>query len=214
MGDPGAGKSTLLARIIWELAQKAQRDETALIPVLVELKSYQSTGDRRGIRSLIQSSLEMHDPALDDMDLQRLLREKRLLLLVDGINELPDERVKTELKNFYLNIPPIATTRNAGSEGIERKLELQPLTSMQVAKFLEERLPNCDRAQLQKLGDRAQDLGQMPLMIWMLYSIFQTNKEIPETRGEAYRAFTTLYTERAKEGALRESRTLLRGRLR
>ncbi len=40
VGSPGAGKSTLLARIIWQVAQQAQQNEKAPIPVLVELKLY------------------------------------------------------------------------------------------------------------------------------------------------------------------------------
>jgi HEAT repeat protein len=47
-------------------------------------------------------------------------------------------------------------------------------------------------------------------MVWMLYIIFNTSEEIPGTRGEAYRRFTTHYVEQAKEGIdLAESRILL-----
>jgi len=49
-------------------------------------------------------------------------------------------------------------------------------------------------------------------MVWMLYSIFQQNPndEIPQTRGEAYRRFTTIYAERAKDSFdLDESRSQL-----
>ncbi len=134
------------------------------------------------------------------------------MLLADGFNELPTDQARAEFRKFCgRNIPVIVTSRELANDlGLERKLDLPPPSSQQVARFLEERLPNCDRAQLQKLGDRVRDLGQTPLMIWMLYSIFQTRHEIPETRGEAYRAFTTLYAEKAKEGIdLTESRTVL-----
>ena len=143
VGKPGAGKSTLLAKVAWQSVQQAKNDkfDKAQIPVLVELKSYQSTGDRAGIRGLILSSLEKHDPSLDGAALQQLLIKKRLLLLADGINELPDERAKKELKDFCLNVPLIATSRYVGSEKIDRKLELQPPSSSQVARFFEERLP-------------------------------------------------------------------------
>jgi len=212
VGKPGAGKSTLLAKVAWQSVQQAKNDkfDKAQIPVLVELKSYQSTGDRAGIRGLILSSLEKHDPSLDGAALQQLLIKKRLLLLADGINELPDERAKKELKDFCLNVPLIATSRYVGSEKIDRKLELQPPSSSQVARFFEERLPNCDRARLRELGDRVKDLGQTPLMIWMLYSIFRAKNEIPETRGEAYRVFTTLYANPTKDEIdLADSRTML-----
>jgi hypothetical protein len=47
-------------------------------------------------------------------------------------------------------------------------------------------------------------------MVWMLFSVACKNGNIPTTRGEVYRAFTTLYAERTKEGIdLDESRILL-----
>ena len=211
VGDPGAGKSTLLKRLLRDAAEKAQKDEQAPIPVFVELKDYKTTGDRAGVRGLILESLESHDPALDEEALKQLLARKRLLLLTDGLNELSYEPAKAELKKLCLHQAIIATSRFANSWwDIDRKLEIQPLTSQQVKQFLEERLPNRDRAEVEKLGKRVRDFGQTPLMVWMLYSIFQANKETPTTRGEAYRSFTALYVEQAKTGLdLAESRFLL-----
>ena len=211
VGVPGAGKSTLLKRLLRDAAEKAQKDEQAPIPVFVELKDYKTTGDRAGIRGLILESLESHDPVLDEEALKQLLAKKRLLLLADGFNELSYEPAKAEIKKLCLHQAIVATSRFANSWwDIDRKLEIQPLTPQQVKRFLEERLPNRDRAEIEKLGERVRDFGQTPLMAWMLYSIFQANKETPTTRGEAYRIFTALYVERAKTGLdLAESRFLL-----
>jgi HEAT repeats/NACHT domain len=211
VGDPGAGKSTLLKRLLRDAAEKAQKDEQAHIPVLVELKDYKTTGDRVGIRGLILENLESHDPALDEEALKQLLTGKQLLLLADGLNELSHEPAKAELKNLCRHQAIIATSRFAnGWLNIDRELEIQPLTPQQVKRFLEERLPNRDLAEVEKLGERVRDFGQTPLMVWMLYTIFQENQETPTTRGESYRSFTALYVERAKTGIdLAESRFLL-----
>lgn len=211
VGSPGAGKSTLLKRLLRDVAEKAQKDEQAPIPVLVELKDYKTAGDRVGVRGLILESLESHDPALDEEALKQLLAGKRLLLMADGLNELPHEPAKTELRNLCRHQALIATSRFTNDWwDIDRKLEIQPLTPQQVKRFLEERLSNRDRAEIEKLGDRVRDFGQTPLMVWMLYSISQAYKETPTTRGEAYRTFTALYVERAKTGLdLAESRFLL-----
>jgi HEAT repeat protein len=208
VGNPGAGKSTLLTRIIWQATQKAQQDETAPVPVLVELKLYRELG----IWELIQTSLENCDLYLEIADIKKLVERNRILLLADGFNELPTERARTEFKKFCgRKLGVIVTSRDSANDlGLERKLELQSLSHLQVEQFLEKRLPNCERSRLKELGDRVKDLGQTPLMVWMLYSIFRAKNEIPETRGEAYRAFTTLYAERAKEGIdLTESRNIL-----
>lgn len=211
VGSPGAGKSTLLKRLLRDAAQKAQNDEQAPIPVFVELKDYKTTGDRAGVRGLILENLESHDPALDEEALKRLLAGKQLLLLADGLNELSHEAAKAELKNLCRHQAVIATSRSTNDWwDIDRKLEIQPLTLQQVKRFFEEHLPNRDRGEIEKLGNRVRDFGQTPLMVWMLYSIFQANKETPTTRGEAYRSFTALYVERAKTGIdLAESRFFL-----
>ena len=206
VGPPGAGKSTLLEMICKQAAALAIEDPQAPIPVFVELRDYK-TGE--GFRGFILQNLESHDPSLDDGDLTKLLEKRRLLLLVDGLNEKPEAR--RDLTKFCRNIQLIATGRQDGDGwDIERKLELQPLSEKQVRDFFELRLPDADRKQLQTLGDRVRDFGQTPLMVWMLYSIFRANKDVPETRGEAYRSFTTLYGERAKDGIdLSDSRSLL-----
>ena len=178
----------------------------APIPVLVELRDYKAG---EGFRGFILQNLQSHDQCLDEGHFKKLLQEGRLLLLVDGLNENPE--AKSELNTFCRNVPLIATGRQ-DSDGweIERKLELQPLSTEQVKCFFELRLPDADRAQVQALGDRVKDFGQTPLMVWMLYSIFRANKDVPETRSEAYRSFTTLYSERAKEGIdLSDARSLL-----
>lgn len=208
VGSPGAGKSTFLAKALFEAAQLAQTDSTAPIPVLVSLSLY----DESGIWGLVQTSLEIYGLYLDVAEIKQLVEKNRLLLLADGVNELTEERARRKLKEFCRRkIPMIFTTRDLGGDlGIEHKLEIQSLSFTEVETFLHDRLSRQDQKRVQELCDRVKDFGQTPLMVWMLYSIFQGTGEIPTTRGEAYRAFTTLYAERAKEGIdLDESRSLL-----
>jgi HEAT repeat protein len=208
VGSPGAGKSTLLSRLVWQAAQTAQQNAQAPIPVLVELKLY----GEAGIRELIQTALENRDLYLEIPEIKQLVAQRRLLLLADGLNELPNDRARTEFRKFCgRNISVIVTSR-AGTEdlGLERKLQLQALSNAKVEDFFQSRLPGRARVEIQALGDRVKQFEQTPLMVWMLFSIFQHNGEMPSTRGEAYRTFTTLYAARSKEGIdLNESRGLL-----
>jgi predicted NACHT family NTPase len=206
VGSPGAGKSTLLARVMSHAAQQALKNPKLPIPVLVELKRESK------IWELIQTALENHNLYLEISDIKRLIANKRLLLLADGFNVLPTETARAEFNDFCKReIPIIVTTRDfAGDVRIERKLQLQNLDSLKVKAFFQSRLPCQDQKQIQQLCERVKDFGQTPLMVWMLFSVFQKNGEIPATRGEAYRAFTTLYAERAKIGIeLDESRSCL-----
>ncbi|MEB3177814.1 MAG: HEAT repeat domain-containing protein [Nostocaceae cyanobacterium] len=208
VGSPGMGKSTLLARVMSDAAQQALNNPEFPIPVLVELKLYRESG----IWVLMQTALETHNLYLDIPDIKRLVADKRLLLLADGLNELPTEPAKYEFQKFcQRQIPIIVTTRDfAGDVRIERKLQLQNLDSLKVKAFFQSRLPGQEQKQIQQLCDRVKDFGQTPLMVWMLFSVFQQKGEIPATRGEAYRTFTTLYVEKAKQGIdLDESRSCL-----
>ena len=207
VGSPGAGKSTLLARLLWQSAKKAQQNTQAPIPVLVELKRYGV-----GIWELIQTSLEDCNVYLDISDIKQLVEQRRLLLLADGFNELPNNHARNEFRKFCGRKIPIIVTSRDGMEdlGFDRKLQLQALSDAKVKDFLQSRLPGQAQARIKELTDRVKDFGQTPLMVWMLYGIFRQNGDIPNTRGEAYRTFTTLYAEKAKEGIdLDESRSLL-----
>jgi energy-coupling factor transporter ATP-binding protein EcfA2 len=210
-GSSGSGKSTLLSKLFYLSALKTQKGESDLIPVLIELKSYETAGEDGGLEGLILNSLQGHDPDLGKEDLKRIRKEKRLSLFIDGFNELPSERAKPKIRQYCKNILTIATSRNEGDwRELGQRLEISPLTYGEVIDFFRERLPGTSREKLKELGSRVKDFGDTPLMVWMLYCVFNTNKEIPETLGEAYRRFTTLYLERLKEGIdLQESRVLL-----
>ena len=200
-GSPGTGKSTLLEKLAVKAASKAQIDANAPIPVLIKLKNYEASGERPRIRELIQASLERGGLSLGDEAIKQLPAH-RFLLLMDGWNELSDEKAKSTIKDSCKPYSIIVTSRNARDwwNVQHKKFEIQPLSRQDVTCFFNERLPNTELQQLQKLIDRVKDFGQTPLMVWMLYSVFQATGSTPETRGEAYYTFTKLYSERAKQG--------------
>jgi HEAT repeat protein/energy-coupling factor transporter ATP-binding protein EcfA2 len=205
VGKPGAGKSTLLKQILLRSSKKALEDFNAPIPVLIELNCYTQ---QPNILDLIGAAFEKYNflSVISEQEkiihIKSLIKDKRLLLLVDGVNGLSRE-ARSALKDFCdRDLPIILTTRevDAGNLGIQKKLEIQPLKPEKVKEFFNKNLPN-HQGRVKELCDRVSDFGQTPLMVWMLYSIFRQNpqSEIPTTRGEAYRRFTTIYVERGKE---------------
>lgn len=214
VGRPGSGKSTALIRLLMEEASsftakppdalspspspKVGRGGQERIPVLVELRYWQGS-----IEGLIQGFLKRHGLMLDDAALSAQLGEGRFLLLVDGLNELPTEEARTQLSAFrrsYPHVPMIFTTRDlglGGDLGIEKKLEMQPLTETQMKAFIRAYVPNQAEAMLRQLNHRLRDFGQTPLLLWMLCEVFQQspNQQLPNNLAEVFRAFTTMYED-------------------
>ena len=207
VGKAGAGKSTILAKVLLEAAEEALQNSISPVPVLIKLKDYQNQSD---FLLLIRDAFERFG-FLEEMQeseqkiyIKKLIKDKRLVLLADGVNELSSDGYKA-FKYFCGDyLPMIATTRdiNVGNLGIQTNLEIQPLSAEKVKGFFSEKLPDYhDIRRVQELCDRVRDFGQTSLMVWMLYIIFKQNplKETPNTRGEAYREFTDLYSREAKD---------------
>lgn len=126
VGSPGVGKSTALLRCLVQLAEREHEKPEPRIPVLISLKRYNSNcfscpEDPSGILTLIKDILE---PALwlELSDIKKpLFKDKRLILLLDGLNEMSAGEKRTELEEFRKKcdrskVLLICTTRELGGE--------------------------------------------------------------------------------------------------
>ncbi len=208
VGRPGSGKSTALARLLLQEAENALNDRLAKIPVLVELRYLPSEANESSVCDRILAFMHKHDPALDidEAGIKQLLRQGRLLLLVDGVNELPSDRGRVMVNQFrelyQKTCPMIFTTRElsaGGDFGIAKRLEMQPLTEPQMQQFVMAYLPTQGERLLRQLSGRLREFGQTPLLLWMLCSLFQQSEQIPPNLGMVFRAFTVGYGDRIKQ---------------
>jgi HEAT repeat protein len=164
------------------------------IPVLVELRQYKTS-----VLDLIRQFLRRHKLRLESADIETLLDDGQFLLLVDGVNELPNEDAQRDLKTFrqnYPDTPMIFTTRDlgvGGDLGIEKKLEMQPLTEEQMQQFVRAYLPEQGEEMLRRLGGRLREFGQTPLLLWMLCIVFEQVGVIPKNLGSLFREFDKAY---------------------
>ncbi|NEO09993.1 HEAT repeat domain-containing protein [Moorena sp. SIO3I8] len=196
VGRPGSGKSTALVRL---LGDEGIQDK---IPVLVELRYYQTS-----VLELVKHFLESHlGQPLDSKEIEKLLFDRQFLLLIDGVNELPSEAARLDLTKFrqkyQKTTPMIFTTRDlgvGGDLGIEKKLEMQPLSAAQMSEFVRKHLPQQGEQMLTQLGDRLREFGQTPLLLMMLCALFQDKGDIPSNLGLVFRSFTQFYSEKIKQ---------------
>ncbi|NET80911.1 MAG: NACHT domain-containing protein [Moorea sp. SIO1F2] len=196
VGRPGSGKSTALVQLL------ADEGIQGRIPVLVELRYYQTS-----VLELVRNFLKRHGVWLDSTEeIERLLFKGQFWLLIDGVNELPSEAARLDLTQFRQDYqkttPMIFTTRDlgvGGDLGIQKKLEMQPLSADQMSEFVRKYLPEKGEQMLEQLGDRLREFGQTPLLLMMLCSLFQNKGEIPSNLGLVFRSFTQFYSDNIKQ---------------
>ena len=192
IGRPGSGKSTALARLMLKLIEEGK------VPILVELRSWQTS-----VVELVQSFFKRHNFLLSVGEVEVLLDAKRLVLLVDGVNELPSEAARRDVHKFRKNhpkVPMVFTTRDlglGGDLGIGKKLEMQPLTEKQMRAFAEAYLPGKADKMLLQLKGRLWELSQTPLLLWMLCEVFKQSpdRNLPSDLGGILQIFTNSYEQ-------------------
>ncbi|NET56012.1 MAG: NACHT domain-containing protein [Symploca sp. SIO2E6] len=219
VGRPGSGKSTALVRLLLEEAERGRDAETRRwgdgemgrwgdgdfyrIPVLVELRFYQHS-----VLERVKAFLLQHDPDLDvdEEILKKWLRQGKLLLLLDGFNELPSDEARQQVRVFrkdYPKTPMVFTTRHlqvGGDLNISKKLEMQPLTETQMRQFVCAYLPQQGEQMLKQLGSRLREFGETPLLLWMLCSVFASNSyQIPANLGSVFRRFIGIHDNELKQ---------------
>ena len=204
VGRPGSGKSTALARLLLQEAENALSIARAKIPVLVELRYLPSEANESSVCDRILAFMHKHDPTLDidEAGIKLLLRQGRLLLLVDGVNELPSDRDRAQVSQFrelyQKTCPMIFTTRElsaGGDLGIAKRLEMQPLTEPQMQQFVMAYLPTQGERLLRQLSGRLREFGQTPLLLWMLCEVFKSGKNnlVNLNLGKIFQVFTKAY---------------------
>ncbi|WP_293329876.1 HEAT repeat domain-containing protein [Microcoleus sp. CAWBG58] len=195
VGKPGSGKSTVLQRFRWELAREALEDCDRPIPVLVELRHDWS------IVEAICAEFEDAQLYVSPEEVNDLRVRGKLLLLLDGVNEVPSQKRRQELQRFHQknsHTRMIFTTRDlalGGSFGIEKKLEMCALTQPQMQEFVHKHLPQHGDLLLRQLRDRLREIAETPLLLWMMCEVFEKTGEIPQSKGELFQKFDRQYDE-------------------
>lgn len=201
-GRPGSGKSTTLKRLVLMLADAGLSGKTQAVPIFVQLK-----GDK-SIFEHIEAEFYRAKVRVDLQQIKELLFEDRLILLLDGWNEIPSSYRRKALQAFRgenLSTPIIFTTRDLAIGGdlpeIKHRLEMRSLDNSQMQDFVEKYLASKgihDQAShlLGQLKDRLKEVAETPLSLKMLCDVFEPEtRRIPQSKGELFRLFDAKFDE-------------------
>jgi len=138
LGDPGGGKTTTLRNLELNQIEVAEKNGTAPIPIYIKLNEWQDE-----MESL--SGFMLRQLGVFGRELERLLRERRATLLLDGFNEIPaNQREKKggQIKQLFEGHRTLITILSCRELDYVGKLDLgfdrlviTPLTPQQILEY-------------------------------------------------------------------------------
>ncbi|ATB41927.1 hypothetical protein CYFUS_007403 [Cystobacter fuscus] len=236
LGCPGAGKSTFLRRLgleallprrTWSAplleslgrgpdlgAIELSRYEHDCLPVLIELRRFRT--DAIDLTPLIQNELAICGLPESGELVRTLLEEGRLLLLLDGVDEVPDcqlDKAISHMSDFvdrYSGNRFVISCRTAFYKGYFSRFEdvlLSDFDDQQVASFVQnwfrsdtDRQYRLSEEFLKLLGEpahaSARELAHTPLLLTFLCLTYDDRQRLPANRSELYRQALEILMER------------------
>jgi NACHT domain len=218
LGGPGMGKSTFLRKVGLEALKQGQGEyQHACIPVFLELRKYR--WDKAiGIDLQEKIAEEFQHCGLSEYQdcTKRLLEEGKLLILFDGLDEVPTELlgqmtgaikdlVDRYSKNRFIASCRIAAYRSFQNFSRFTDVAIANFDELQIQCFIENWFKSHDRpewgAECQKRLNNddhkaTRELAQTPLLLTLICILFLKRGEFPTKRSTLYaEAVWTLLAE-------------------
>jgi len=179
VGETGSGKTISMLALARDLATTALTEPGAPLPVLVSAATWGAEGrTESGLADWIGREVPLPHAQID-----QLFRSGRVVLLVDGLDEVPtahgrtEQRggsVRDELVRCLARVQLLVIAGRPGAFesahqelGVRSMLELQPLDDQQIADFVHD-LPAA--ATVLRNDDSMRETARTPLMLTMLCS--------------------------------------------
>lgn len=201
LGDPGSGKTVLAVRLTLDLL--ARRDELAKVPVLFAVSTWDPGGEH--LHSWLARRLT-GDYRIPPDIASGLVTDGRILPILDGLDELPDElhaAAIEEIDRAVGRTSPVAVfCRGTQYEiAVETRgrvladatvIELNPLDRRDIARFITDGLPASDRRWGPVLGSDDTTTGPLAdaLSTPLMASLARAAYAAPGTRPTELLGFT------------------------
>ncbi len=209
-GKPGSGKTTFLQHVALQCSQGALHPDR--LPIFIKLKNFAEQARESGDFSLFHwIEGELNNSQITSEKVKRLIEGGKLLILLDGLDEVRDKESGKILKsigcfseNFYKN-NLILTSRIAANqcrfEGFT-DLQLADFNKIQIEAFVGKWFAAaCSHSRSEGLAKASQfleklrlpenrsirELAVTPLLLHLTCLVFQTKANFPTKRTELYK---------------------------
>lgn len=235
LGAPGVGKSTFLRKVGLE-ALKGREGNFAheCLPVFLELKRF--TADQIDIEALITHEFKICGYPYPDQMVQTGLKSGKLLILFDGLDEVPAANVNNVIRKIedfvdqYSQNRFIASCRIAAYTGGFRQfteVEMADFDDTQIEAYIKnwfDSTPDRYRYQLdeevktadqcwQALNARGhhatKELARNPLLLTLLCMVYDSSQNFPQNRAALYEKALNIFLEEwAAEKRVRQEESI------
>ena len=228
LGAPGSGKTTFLRRIgleallprkswtmpSFEVNEYLSRYEHETLPVYIELRRFKT--EDINLFKLIQNEFEVFGFPETHNFIDKALKKGRLLLLLDGLDEVPKDRLDIVInhirdftdkydKNRYITSCRIAFYKTYFTKYTD--VEIAAFSDVQIKTFARNWFLSGDYLDgvtseefiLQLFGDKqlsTLELARTPLLLTFLCLVFDESQKLPSNRASLYRRALMILLER------------------
>jgi HEAT repeat protein len=158
-GEGGSGKTTIACQIAkWAMIKDKSKRLTQhlMLPVLIEQELKLQSGE--GMKPLmedivgqIQDLSDGEQKIVDELLVEQLLRQRRILLIVDHFSEMSQqtrEKINPEVPEFPANALVITSRIEEKFNGIDNKITTLRFDGGKLAYFIEQYLKQCQKWEL------------------------------------------------------------------
>lgn len=202
LGRPGAGKTTFLKHLAIECLNGNHFADR--VPLFVTLKEFAETDDQPDLVNFLAT-------LLPHPDLTQLFSAGRVLLLLDGLDEVKEtdirrvnQQIRSFAERFYQNQIVVTCRIAAKSYIFEQFVEVEVADfnpqqiEIFVRKWFQAKQPQKADRFLERLKEHKpiQELANNPLLLTLLCLIFEEKNKFKESRADLYREGVDLLLEK------------------
>lgn len=202
-GIIGQGKSIFMRSLA---SEEIRSNNAKRLPIFIELKNLNAKMD---LRLAIHKQLESYDIEVDEDTLNYLYRVGKVVLLLDGFDEVEENIIKQtylDIESLTLKYPElqIVVSSRPGHE-IQKSSQFQSLKIANLAQseysaFLTKLKISSERSlslreAIKNSPSNISSLIKTPLMLTMVVMVYETESQIPETLPEFFeKLFSFIFT--------------------